>query len=135
VWPGEGNIAADPRFLDPARGDFALGPGSPCAGTGKDGTDMGVTGAAAPGASFIRGDVTREGAVNITDGVVALDYLFRGGALPACEDAADADDSGAVNITDVIVLLNHLFRGAAPLPAPYPDPGRDATADDLSCER
>ncbi|MAE69563.1 MAG: hypothetical protein CME06_03735 [Gemmatimonadetes bacterium] len=43
-WPGEGNIHADPLFLDPIGADYHLRPGSPCidAGTssGATGTDF-----------------------------------------------------------------------------------------------
>lgn len=34
--PGEGNIDADPRFVDPANGDYRLGDGSPCIDAGSN---------------------------------------------------------------------------------------------------
>lgn len=34
VWSGVGNLDVDPRFVDPAGGDFRLGPNSPCIDAG-----------------------------------------------------------------------------------------------------
>jgi parallel beta-helix repeat protein len=42
-WPGEGNINADPLFLDPAARDYRLSSASPCIGAGSNGVAMGVT--------------------------------------------------------------------------------------------
>ena len=42
VYPGTGNINADPLFLDPAHGDFRLKSGSPAIGTGLGRVDMGA---------------------------------------------------------------------------------------------
>lgn len=35
-WTGVGNIDVDPRFVDPANGDYHLSPDSPCLDTGDD---------------------------------------------------------------------------------------------------
>ena len=35
-WPGDGNIDADPLFVDPDNGDYRLGPGSPCIDAGDN---------------------------------------------------------------------------------------------------
>jgi predicted outer membrane repeat protein len=35
-WPGEGNIDADPRFINPDSGDYHLCPNSPCIDTGDN---------------------------------------------------------------------------------------------------
>ena len=134
MWPGEANILADPLFSDVGHGSFGLLPGSPCAGAGKDGTDIGAGAVTGPGTrQFLRGDVTGEEALNVTDAIVILNWLFLGGTAPVCEDAADVDDTGDANITDAIYLLNHLFLGGPPLAPPYPSPGLDTTPDDLEC--
>lgn len=134
-WPGEGNLSLEPRLLEPGGDNFSLAPDSPCRRSGRDGTDMGVTGSGAAAASFLRGDVNADGSLNLTDGISVLNYLFRGQGTLDCTDAADSDDNGQVNLTDVISLLNFLFRGGAAPPAPYPASGPDPTADDLDCLR
>ncbi|MEM7235206.1 MAG: dockerin type I domain-containing protein, partial [Planctomycetota bacterium] len=82
---------------------------------------------------FIRGDAEENGAVNISDAITVLQFLFLGGDDPTCLDAADIDDDGQVNITDAIRLLNFLFLGGLKPAAPYPDAGCDATDDALGC--
>ncbi|MEM7234969.1 MAG: hypothetical protein AAF517_22510, partial [Planctomycetota bacterium] len=73
------------------------------------------------GTPFLRGDADSSSAINITDGIFILNFLFLGGPDPECRAAADADDSSAVNITDGIFVLNFLFLGGPNPPAPYPD--------------
>jgi hypothetical protein len=89
----------------------------------------------AGGRKFRRGDANTDGALNISDPVATLSYLFLGvtGQQPFCEDAADANDDGALNITDPLHVLGHLFLGGPPPAAPYPEEGVDATADELKC--
>lgn len=78
---------------------------------------------------FLRGDADANGAVELTDAVAILSYLFTGGPAPGCLDAADATDDGALNLTDAIFTLNFLFKSERyPLP-PYPEPGMDPTGD------
>jgi hypothetical protein len=90
-----------------------------------------------PSGSFRRGDADLNGRLELTDAVVILEHLFRGGTEPACLDAADADDGGVVNITDPIGILNHLFQGSLPPPLPGPEEcGPDAVLEepDLGCK-
>ena len=85
---------------------------------------------------FLRGDPDGNGAVQLTDGIFLLNFLFLGGDSPGCFDAADADNNGTIQMTDGIYLLNYLFLGGAPPPEPFegcgPDPAEPA--DKLGCE-
>jgi len=82
-------------------------------------------------ASFVRGHINDDAVIDISDPVFLLESLFRGGASPECEDAADANDDGVVDLSDAINLFSFLFLGTPPPPAPWPDPGVDPTEDSL----
>jgi hypothetical protein len=87
---------------------------------------------------FHRGDANADGALDISDAVFVLGYLFLGGAGPACLEAANADDNPAIEITDGIYALNHLFLGGPPPPAPGPHtvpcgPDPETSSSDLGC--
>jgi len=133
-WPGDGNIAADPRFVSILDGDLRLTPASPCIGAGRDESDMGaIAFAGVPGVVFLRADTNESGRVDISDAIATLTFLFLGGPDPACHDRMDANDDGRLDLTDGVFTLEFLFfRGAAP-PPPFPAPGRDPSADALSC--
>lgn len=82
-------------------------------------------------ARFRRGDCDADGVLRITDAVVGLNWLFKGGVKPLCEDACDADDVGSVNVADMVLILNHLFRSGEAPPAPGPtDCGPDPAPSD-----
>jgi hypothetical protein len=91
--------------------------------------------------TFQRGQVNDDGALNLTDAICLLDYLFTAGpadspckvGVPKCLDAADANDDGRVNISDPIAVLQHLFQGGPPPPKPFGACGPDETSDSLSC--
>jgi len=83
--------------------------------------------------TFVRGDVNKDGAVDVTDPVAILGYLFLGTTPPACKDSADANDDGLINIADPVFILSTLFLGKGSLPAPYPDEGFDPTEDVIVC--
>lgn len=85
---------------------------------------------------FIRGDADRSSIVDMTDGIVILNFLFYGGAAPPNRDAADADDSGGLEQSDAMYIFDHLFSGGPAPPAPYPEPGTDPTYDpvELPCQ-
>jgi hypothetical protein len=56
------------------------------------------------------GDVNLDYELNLTDAVVLLDYLFRGGTI-ICDEAADANQDSAIDLSDPITVLQALFVG------------------------
>lgn len=83
--------------------------------------------------SFVRGDSNADGEVDISDAVFTLVYLFKAGASPVCEDAADANDDSVIDVADPLACLFGLFEPAFTIPAPYPECGEDSTTDQLDC--
>ena len=83
---------------------------------------------------FLRGDSFGDGSVDISDAVHILHFLFRSGAPPSCEKAADSNDDGRLGIDDPVGTLLHLFGGRL-LPDPAGTCGVDPTTDDLTCRR
>ncbi len=131
---GENNLAADPLLVDISNADFNLAEGSPAIGNGRENADIGAFQSGGPVLpTFIRGDIDANTAVEITDVILSLSYLFLGEAAPSCLDRLDADDDGEVVITDPIYLLSYMFLGDSPPPAPFPEPGMDPTDDALPC--
>jgi len=86
------------------------------------------------GTLFIRGDSNGDDAVDVSDALTTLGYLFlRAAPRPACYDAADANDDGLIDLSDGIAVLNYLFVGTGDLPAPSGAAGSDPTPDLLGC--
>jgi hypothetical protein len=86
-----------------------------------------------PGPRFWRGDVNADDAIDLSDSVSVLLYLFQAGSTPPCGKSADANDDGNVNLSDAAFLLQFLFRSGSPPPPPFPGCGVDVTADLLGC--
>ena len=85
------------------------------------------------GWSFRRGDPNASAAVDISDAVVVLSFLFSEEVDIECLDAADANDDAHVDISDAVTILNFLFGGDRAPPAPGPAHcGLDMTPDGLS---
>jgi dockerin type I repeat protein len=85
------------------------------------------------GSSFIRGDSNTDLAVDLSDAVFTIDYLFLSGQPPLCPEAADANGDGSIDLTDPVVTLGVLFLAQGSIPPPYPDPGPYTTITGLGC--
>ena len=84
--------------------------------------------------AFARGDANLDSKLDVSDAVAVLrSVLGRADAPIRCADAADANDDGRVDLADPIAIFGHLFMGGPPPEAPFPEPGVDATADELAC--
>ncbi len=85
-------------------------------------------------AEFVRGDVNQSGALDISDAVRTLLYLFSEDYTALdCADAADANDSGAIDLADAVFCLGYLFAGGPQPPPPFPGCGIDESPDELTC--
>jgi len=68
-------------------------------------------------------------------------HLFNAGRIPACREAADADNDASIDLTDPIYLLSYLFlSGNPPAPPGAPlgpcgvDPDSPGSPGDLGCD-
>ncbi len=84
--------------------------------------------------TFIRGDVSGDGNLDLSDPVELLEYLFLAVGNPGCLDSCDVNDSGALDVSDAVYLLTYMFIGGMEPPAPFPTCGNDGTVDSLECE-
>jgi ELWxxDGT repeat protein len=82
---------------------------------------------------FRRGDTNTDGALDLSDAIATLGYLFLGSDAPGCLDAADTNDSGAVDLSDAVFTLSFLFLGGPAPAAPFGGCGADPADDALDC--
>jgi len=84
--------------------------------------------------SFVRGNCNGDQAVDISDAVTILFYLFLGESEPRCLQGCDVNANAQVSIDDAIGLLRYLFS-ADGFPIPAPAPGSDcAPSEEGACE-
>ena len=82
---------------------------------------------------FRRGDVDSSGAVDVTDALVHLRFLFLGQGEIPCDDAADSSDDGQADLTDSLRTLTFWFLGGFIASPGILESGPDPTADALGC--
>jgi hypothetical protein len=115
-----GNISEDPQFCDTLQGHFGLEDTSPCAPANN--SCAALMGAFDVGCDCClnRGDVNHaegpSGSINVSDLSYLVDYLFRAGSPPPCEEESDVNAEGGVNVSDLAYLIDFLFRGGPPPP-------------------
>ncbi len=83
----------------------------------------------APAPTFRRGDGNSDGAVNISDVLFTLNFLFSDFGEPMCDDALDANNDGLVNISDALATIGFLFLSDV---TELPPPGVSACGVDPS---
>jgi len=65
---------------------------------------------------YYRGDVNKDGKLNVTDVIYLVNYLFKGGPKPIeFVDQGNVNNDANTNVADVIYIVNYLFKGG---PAP-----------------
>ena len=79
---------------------------------------IGVETALCDANAYYPGDGNGDGALDISDAVFILDFLFQGGSGPLCPAAGGANGERGVELSDAVRLLLHLFQGA-PAPPGY----------------
>jgi hypothetical protein len=62
----------------------------------------------------LRGDCNGDGAINISDVVIIINYVFIGGNPPDPFIMGDPNCDDAVNVSDAVYLINYIFIGGPP---------------------
>ncbi|MEM7167179.1 MAG: dockerin type I repeat-containing protein [Planctomycetota bacterium] len=82
---------------------------------------------------FSRGDANGDGAIDISDAVITLAYLFLG-EINTCIKALDVNDDGMANLLDPVFSLDYQFNQGTVPSAPFMVCGVDPTTDTLTCD-
>lgn len=72
-------------------------------------------------AGFLRADCNGDAAVDLSDAISVLTYLFGDGMELDCLAACNANGDLAIDLADAIYILGYLFSDGGPPPAPWPD--------------
>jgi len=88
------------------------------------------------GPFLVRGNCNSDSAVDISDAIYLLGFLFLGESEPLCVNACDSNDDNRRDVSDAVYTLSFLFAGGPTIPPPYPGCGADPTVapvGQLSC--
>ncbi|OUU25240.1 MAG: hypothetical protein CBC13_02350 [Planctomycetia bacterium TMED53] len=77
-----------------------------------------------PQNTFVRGDVDRNGQVQLADAIQALSVLYIGEET-SCMEALDVNDDQQLDLSDPVRILGYLFLNSIPPASPFPSAGAD----------
>ena len=69
---------------------------------------------------FLRGNCNGDRALDLSDAIFSLSFLFSGSASPKCMEACNSNAAGGFDISDPIYTLTFLFSGGSP-PGRFPE--------------
>ncbi|MFQ6041923.1 MAG: right-handed parallel beta-helix repeat-containing protein [Candidatus Poribacteria bacterium] len=124
-WLGEGNIDADPLFVDPENRDYHLQAGSPCIDAGDPNSPKDPDGTRADMGAFYfdqsaprPGDVSGNGTVSAHDAAMVLQYVVGLITLTDTQKgAADVSKNGTVSAYDAALILQYVVGLIPSFPA------------------
>ncbi len=61
--------------------------------------------------SFHCGDADGDDAVNVSDAVFTIDYIFKGGQAPDPLESGDANGDGSISVADAVYVIAFIFKG------------------------
>ncbi len=64
--------------------------------------------------AVLRGDMTQDFQVDISDIVFLVDFIFTGGVAPLAGQMGDVNDDEAIDISDVVYIVDFIFTGGPP---------------------
>jgi parallel beta-helix repeat protein len=102
-WPGTGNIATDPMFVDPDNGDLRLSTGSPCIDAGHNWAIAGLADTDLDGHPRFADGPGADSGCGVPVVVDMGTYEFQGDPFPV--QLGDIDGNGAVGVTDSLLIL------------------------------
>jgi parallel beta-helix repeat protein len=100
------DLALDTSWVGPS-GEFML------VGNRKNASECFAVRPAVTSILFKCGDANSDAAVDISDVVYLIAYIFSGGSAPSPLLAGDANCDSAVDISDVVYLIAYIFSGGA----------------------
>ncbi len=110
-----GDFSLDPLFCQTQGNYYGISNLSPCAPTQNScQTLIGAYPVSCSG-TYVCGDANRDGAVDVSDAVYLVQYIFAGGPAPVPVAAGDVNCDGSIDISDAVYLIGYIFSsGPAP---------------------